>query len=476
MIVDKKWLFIVPIELSLLAITALVPERFLVSGVFFIWLDMIIYSLDNTKDRSALFAFLISFFLFLIGRELLETFGLHSIEFKYEDSINIFTHFLLILSLIFIFLGYIVSDHVRVRSHHVTNVIDYESAYYKTVRKVSKLIFGLTYAFNLLELIDVVRYVFQHGYLSLYTSYSSSMPYVVGKIGDISIIAYYIFLGTFPDKDEIKVPTIFYTISLLVSLGTGSRFQFASGLLMLTVYWMARNRINSGGDIWFGRREWLLVFLMLPVLLTVLFAIGNIRMGNDSTIRTKNILDSITDFFYKQGVSSNIIKRTKVYADIIPKKSYLFGTTYEMIHNNVIFRLLGVEELSGNTVRHAVDGFSYQHAISYAIMGNYYLQGHGYGSCFIAEAYHDLGYLGVMLVSFIYGCIINKMFNFSNKGIWRMAVLMTALHEIILAPRGSADGFIASLVDMTTWGSILIIYFISNQIYRKSVAGLAEIS
>ena len=39
------------------------------------------------------------------------------------------------------------------------------------------------------------------------------------------------------------------------------------------------------------------------------------------------------------------------------------------------------------------------------------------------------------------------------------------MRELILAPRGSVDGFVGRLLDITTWGTVLIIHFITTSYF-----------
>ena len=57
------------LNIILITISFFIPESTLMAIVFLLWLDGIIYTLGDLDKRGALFGFLVSFFLLLIGRE-----------------------------------------------------------------------------------------------------------------------------------------------------------------------------------------------------------------------------------------------------------------------------------------------------------------------------------------------------------------------------------------------------------------------
>ncbi len=471
MVTSQRFILLVLINVIPLIISAFIPGSTLIALVFILWLDGIVYSLMNMNKNGALFCFLISFFIFLIGTELLERFKLHEIETVYSSELNFHAELLLFISLLALFIGYYLSGKVKIYKPRNNSTIkrEYNTRKCLAVQEVSRVLFFLTFAFNLFTLMDIVLFVFKHGYISFYASYVSSVPYIIKKIGDMCLICFWIFLATMPEKRKVDRVSFFYLIYLLVTLGTGKRFPFVAGLLTLFIYYLARNEINPGKDTWLKKKTIVSAFIIVPIIFGMLYLIGEVRMGR--AVDAFRIDKALASFLYDQGGSINIIKRLELYASRLPVKHYLFGSTYEAISNNIIFRLLGFPQYSGNTVQHALEGYSFQHALSYITMGNYYLSGHGLGSCYIAEAYHDLGYLGVVIVNLIYGVLFRKLFDFKSHGIWLTAIILSMLNSILLAPRGSADGFLTDIVDLTTWGTLFVVWAISTFLVSKKRFG-----
>lgn len=456
----RKWLLVLFIDLAIILFGVMNPNTLLIILVLVVWSNVFLYAFEDLNERGALFAFLISFFLILIGREALEVFGLHEIELVFENELNFQAEFLVLISLLFLLFGFVFSALMHGKqTDNPKN--SYSTKYYKYVRQVSLWLFFITFAFNVFSVADIVLFVVRNGYLSYYTSYTSNVPYIIKKIGDMCKVCFWIFLATMPEKRKVDIASVFYVGYLFLTLGTGQRFPFVAGMMTLFVYYNSRNIINPGNKKWIKKKTIYSIFILSPVLLIFLNVIGQIRFGLDfSDIFNFRF---IVNFIYKQGVSINIIKRGQLYASQFPvNKHYLFGSTYEAISNNVIFRLFGAKQYAGNTATHALEGFSFQHAISYIVMGSYYEAGHGLGSCYIEEAFYDFGVLGVIVVNFLYGVILNRIFAFKGRNIWITAITISMLNSLLLAPRGSADGFITDILDLTTWGTILVVWVCSR--------------
>ncbi len=86
-----------------------------------------------------------------------------------------------------------------------------------------------------------------------------------------------------------------------------------------------------------------------------------------------------------------------------------------------------------------------------------YLQGHGVGSCYIAELYHDFGMIGVMIGSFFYGYILKKINNIQFENYLGDGILIAMIYYVILAPRGNFDGFIGGIFSLySVFGTLMI--------------------
>ena len=464
MTINNKWATLLIINLCAIVVSLLFEGTTTMTCVLMLWIDIMYYTLSDLDNRSAFFAFAVSFFTFLIGREAMEVFGIHEIQYEFTDSLNLLAHRIVLVGLISLIIGYWVGGHIRFGKKKSTRIIDAESSEYRAVRNLSKNLYYVTYVALLVQVLDVIRYVFRYGYIAFYTGYNTSLPYIFIKIGDMSIVAFWIYLATLPKKEEAKLPIVMYAVYLVITLLTGKRYECVAGFLILFVYLLFRN--STDDNKWVKPRHIALIIVLIPVATTMLYAIRDIRVGG--AITSDTFSSGMTEFFYTQGISIDVIKRTEKYLALLPEgKLYSFGATLDFLHNNLFSRLIGIETYTGNTVEHAMLGSQLQHALSYVAMGSYYLQGHGLGSCYLAETYHDFNYFGVIVCNFLYGIIFNRWMRFEGKGIWGLTLMLIAMKAFLLAPRGNADGFIASLLDFTTWGTILIVYFASQNLIKK---------
>lgn len=466
--IKRGFLWILFINLLLLSIAILIPESRIIIPVLCVWMDLVLYCLDNISKRVYLLVFLIAFSVFLVGREVFDVFGLHTVISKFDVETNLFAEKLLLVSLIALALGYFTAEHVTTKKrNNRINSLGYESIRITSTRQVSIYLFYGSFIFSVLQLIDVGLFMIRYGYLATYTSYHSSLPYILLKIADITPIAFWIFLATMPSKKDVKKNSLFFGIYLCLTLLTGKRFAFVSGFLVLIAYLIMRNTVKNDGEIWFKKSTALVCIFAVPALSILLYFFSRMRFGTD--ISGISFSDAFTDFFYGQGVSINVIKYSSLH-EFSPEKKYMFSSVMTFLQKNFIARLLGVKSYSGNTVDNALYGNSLAHALSYYLYGNSYLNGRGIGSCYIAEAYHDFKYVGVFLVNYVYGIVLNRFFDFENKGIYTGAISLILLDSLLHAPRGSADGFVSDIVDFTTWGTFIIVFIIAKALVGKSVS------
>lgn len=461
--IKTNQILLIAINLILIACTVFRPEIFFLVATICVWIDLLAYCFSNISKRVFLFVFLIAFFVFLLGREILDVFNLHTVISRFSTEINIHAERLLLISLLCIIIGYCASGHIKFASSRDRNV-EYDTPMILSIRKVSSILFFFSFLFSIIQLLSIGRYILSHGYLSTYISFTSSLPYFFTKIADMTPVSFWLFLSTFPTKKEVDRHAVFFVIYLAMTLLTGRRFAFVAGLLVLFTYYSLRDNIKNEGTKWIKRSTIIICILAVPIGAVALYYFSRMRFGN--VIEGTSLGDAFTDFFYSQGVSINVIKYAKMY-DINPEKNYMFSSTLTFLQKNIIARFLGVHSYSGNTVENATNGHSLAHAMSYLLYGDRYLNGRGIGSCYIAEAFHDFGYFGVVIVNLIYGVILNKFFDFRRKGVFTGTISLILLNSLLYAPRGSTDGFVADIVDFTSWGTIITVYILSYLISKR---------
>lgn len=463
----KRWLVLLVIDILALLLAFFSGEFACIILILLAFSNIMVYCLSDFGEHCLLFSFMVAFFTFLIGREALERFGLHKVQYPQLRYLDTFAEKQVLFSLILVMAGYFLAKITerKKRSYSLSSIIVIHSKNELSIRQISRYFFLLTYVVNLMLVAEIFIVILRSGYVAFYTGFQSRIPYVIRKVGEMSPIAFWIYMSTLPRKKEAMPNIILFVIYLGTTLLTGQRSVFVTGLLTLFVYFVLRDKwnasqINLDGK-WLGKKEKIVCAAAIPLLIILLYLINVIRMGKNFSAESSN---AIVEFIYGQGVSINVIKRVERYKNFLPKnKIYTFGSIIDFLQGNLFSRLMGVKHYSGNNVEHALYGPSLAHALSYYVLGKYdYIAGNGIGSSFIAEAYHDWGYYGIAAVSSVYGFALRKLFRNKKMNIWIMAILLVALNSIFMAPRGSADQFVADLVDMTTWGTFLIIWIVSK--------------
>lgn len=453
------------------AFLLLVGKPFVPVLIMTVWGTLILYSIYNFKQRMVLFVFGVTFFTFLLGRTVLvDIFPLFEQDPVFSDAVNNETNILLLITLCTITISYAVFEHFdKYRINRSYRVMfksirpDYENVK-NTYKSVSKALFYVTFPFLIITALGRVLYVFKFGYLQYYTSYKLQVPYIVKKIGDFAQIDLFVFLFCKPNKKEAKPLIFLYMFYLILSIGTGQRFEFVCGLLMLFIYFILRNRQKS--EVWLSKKQLVILIILFPVFLSFLSLINDIRMNN--TVTVNGLLKNFFDFYYDLGSSSNVLKYEILLGHRLSHKFYCFGTIITFFRENLISRLFGANSYSGNTIDHALNGFSYTHAISYAGWGRYYLAGNGMGSCYIAELFHAFSYGGVIVGNIIYGLLIDKLYRFKGESVLGNALIFYSLYNFLLAPRGPYDGFTNAIFNPTSLIAIGLIYFVSKYLINRS--------
>ncbi len=159
----------------------------------------------------------------------------------------------------------------------------------------------------------------------------------------------------------------------------------------------------------------------------------------------------------------------KMYDYRIPNEMYSFGTLIEKLKYNPLSSLIfGIESLRGNSVERAVLGNSFAHAISYIVLPFGYLHGRGLGTCYIAEAYHDFGYIGIFIFSLVYGIILKKCSNFNSKNFIKRVMIMVVLGSLLMIPRANADSFISVFLKNEFIFGIILLKILTNIFVKYS--------
>lgn len=429
--------------------------------VMILWISILLYSIRNLSKRSALFAFIISFFTFLLGRFLVESIA----DVLPTDYFNIFIDFssgtiqfiykALIVSLATVFIGYIIGEQSNIKPTKDSS----RSPYYNEIRKLSKFLVYFTFTFYILEIIERIYFVGINGYFEYYASFSQHLPYLVYKFSSFFVYSVFLYLATLPDKKDAKKIIILYLLASLFKMLIGARGAIIYPLFLVLIYCFIRTN-KDPNDPWITSKGKTILVVSAPIICLLMSVVAILRNGE--TLTDIAFWDSIKSFFYKQGTSYQIIGFVYDSKSSIPQDQiYSIGTIFHIFDGSIVGRMLGVDhQLVSQTAEYALKGDELGSFITYLYNPTLYLRGGAYGSCYIAEAYADLGWIGIVLSSMTVGYLLSKVNNWTIKNVWGATITFFMIISLIRAPRGSAFAFWGEVLDLNLiLLSILIHYY-----------------
>lgn len=417
-----------------------------------------VYVLNNFKYNLALFAFLSGFFIFLLASDLIQLlFNIKSTLEVSRESIN-HSYFSIVLSLIFVFVGYLLFKK-NTESENKKHKFKKNTHIY--IRQASLIIFYITFVAMLISIFDNVLFVYKNGYVEQYLLYSPGIPTIIVKIGDMCPIAFFTYLSTRPSIKQSKKNIFLYLSASILTIFTGKRFEIVATLMIIIIYYFVRNE-DDQKVVWITKKQIFAYIAFIPILIIFLQIFGFIR--SEQSINIQSPMNYIIDFFNSVGNSNRVIKWGYEYLDKLPKgKIYSFGTVIDYFKYGKIAEFLGFyTPIIGQNAEYAINGTSYAHAITFTIAPSLYLSGHGFGSSYIAELYHDFGYFGLSFFSIILGIVISLINKFDFNKPYITAISMELLAIIIRIPRDSYGSILAIIINYKYWFCIFIIAVLAN--------------
>ena len=448
--------------------------NYAIIGVNFLFVASILYSYVNIRRRAIFLTFNITMWVFLISRPTISM--LRGDEWWYFKAESVrFAVLSLYLALFFILIGAALCERIlevkgAYKHEHTRDFVVIEksqSDLNSSILVISGAIFLICFACKML--IGVEKIIFMSGreYYEYYVSYQSSFPYVFNTVSMMTPYVLCVFLASMPKKRYAYIYLFMYVVSTLPNLLIGIRNDIVLALIFSFLYFYIRDYFD-GTKFWVGKFERMACVIIIPIAIVFLGAYNYIR---DSAEYQNNAFSLITDLFYKQGVSFDVLCMGH---DAIPRlpnpigKNYTFGSIIDYLKTNIVSRtLFDIEPFpSGNSEMKALYGNEFAHSMSYVVRDDY-LDGHGYGSSFILETYADFGYIGIILFSVFIGVLCIYMLHLMKKSrMWRVIVLV-ALTKFFFTPRSGATEFVTFLFYVQFWVPVIAILVIARLINKK---------
>ena len=207
----------------------------------------------------------------------------------------------------------------------------------------------------------------------------------------------------------------------------------------------------------------------------MMLSMGFLNYARDGQgIGNMSIFDLLIDFIYKQGTSFGVLARGFIYESDLPTKvfrNYTFSPIIEYITKGNLGILFGGKPFvsANNSIELALESDRYAHNLSYIVLKEDYLAGHGIGGSYIMELYTDYGMIGLLLFSIIMGVVFIFMMKAAYKSsILLFSITLLILNNLFFMPRGGFSESFFSIVTLQFWGIVSIIIFAAVLINRKT--------
>ncbi|ERI75889.1 O-antigen polysaccharide polymerase Wzy family protein [[Clostridium] symbiosum] len=438
--------------------------HFFLISIIALWVSNLSYSFLNIHRRILFFFFHITFFVFILGRPLIsfirgEDWFNYSIEHYYTGADTFTALVIIFLALLFLEIGAMVGNQVLLKQHKYMKFVDseYKRIYLYSVRVVSQILFFISMISTLMLGWEKIIFMRGHTYIDYYVSFKSQYPYIIYVISTFTKFSLYFYLATLPSKKHTFVPLVLYILSAVPSLIVGERNPIVLNTIFALIYYVVRDYYGSK-EKWIGYFEKMLMICCIPTGLIFLGMINYLREGISDTFSSAS--EIIIDLVFKQGVTFSWLCSGLGALDKLPDiqwVNYTFGGIIDYFRYGSIGQLVsGTSGLgTGNNILKATHGNSMAHHLSYVLLQEEYLEGHGCGSSFLLEVYADYKYIGIIIFSCILGFFLIYVIEFSRKGIIQSVFFLSCIHGILFMPRAEAIGGISFLMHMPFWCTLI---------------------
>lgn len=463
--VKKDIIKLIIIDLIFLMIILLFNFDLILGSACIVVINIFFYCLQNLNSRSILLSFFISYFTVLMGRQVIEYFFNYKVEY-FAENINQHTNVLLLTSAISIFISYYFLSKLTPGDESITNSYG-NITFINRIQIVTYYLSIISILLSIMYSIIVGIYVRNVGYADTYTldfaNYLGNNVFflMLDKIQQMVIVFISMFYATMPTRKLCKLPTLLYSIYLCSTILSGQRSTVVLGFLWIFIYYSYRNKVDTN-TIWISKKTIKWIVCMLPAAVVSLSLLSSLREGRIPSV--SNISEELISFFYQQGVSVNVIKRSYQYSFLLPEDKYY---SLEFFTTGILGKIFGFYPYVGNNIEHARYGYSLAHALSFITMKAQYLLGRGTGTSYIAELYHDFGYVGVIIGNIFYGFLLYRTSILQNKTYFVTVFKLLIIQELLWSPRGGFSDFLILLFRPATLIAVIIVIVLSLIIYEK---------
>lgn len=430
-------------------------------------ISSILYCFNNIKYYIIHLIFYITIFLFLVSRPTIDYFKQGLIN-TYQEDVYRFSFLTVIVSIIGLTIGGLLISK-KENNKKEGYKTQKSRLFINSIRKVSLAVFLISYPFYLIRLIERLMYRVNVSYYEYYADFKSELPYFTYTLSTFVVYAMCIYLATKPNKRHSTIVLGMFVVGNVINLLIGTRNPFVLSLIFSFIYYFMRNQTEKG--IWIGVKEKAMFYIGAPIMMLVMGFLNYARDG--AGIGNMSISELFLDFIYKQGTSFGVLARGYLFGSNLPIKefrNYTFSPIIEYVTRGNLGILFGGTPFTSanNSLELALESDRYAHNISYIVLKQDYLAGHGIGGSYIMEMYTDYGMLGLFLLSILMGIGFIFMIKSAYKSrVLLFGITLLILNNLFFMPRGGFTESFFNLVTLQYWGIVFVIFFVATLIERK---------
>lgn len=431
----------------------------------------IIIAINKEKNRLSYLLFNITYFTFLLSRLVVLRIEGEPLFSGYSNLTRILVPIYLTVGLIAITLGQLLYE----RNHQNTmrSAIEINSKNEKvweernsSILFVVLVLYYITYPLSFLDIVDKAIFVGSNSYSAYYLEYTSSLPYVLTKIGSLNRVAFVLLLCVEDRKQKLLFPCILYAITAVISLGMGQRNIFVLDVLMFIVLIKRANEksLKYSGAPLYSKKLVVAIFASIPVMIVFLGYWKYARAGQ--SFESGDIYKYFRDFFYSQGeqigfFANTIEIKSQIWEQKVP---YTFSAIYNYFRN--LFGLIGYGIY---TKENALYGNSLAATQFYITSPGSLVNGSGSGCCYLSELYFDFGTIGIVIGSLIIGYVLGWLELKEERSCYVNAFVALMIRSIIYIPRASYFDWLATPFNIWNVAIVLCVMAAVNILKKKNI-------
>lgn len=421
------------------------------------------------KDGILFFLFLSSFMVFLVSRSTLDIIDKYdwTIGWKGENLEKALP--LLYVSLVMLYLGFHLSRKNKKSKENKSSEVSIFSNKLKSlsnsINSNALFILGVIILFLLTYIIafymEVDKYIFMRGrlYEEFYLYYSPKFSILVRMLASINKYLFFFLLSLRPKKITTYILFGLNIIKTIPLLLIGQRGEFTLAMVLMVVYYIMQ-QLSTGDKVWITKANIYTILGLIPILILLMAFINEGRHG--STFQFSGVLKTGKKFIHQQGVSFDTymygFENEAKIRMLTTNKNYVFGPIIEFIKYNPLTTIVfNIKPLpSGNNAIRAIEGNSFAHILAY-VAHRGYLNGFGFGTTYISEAYHSYGLVGVMLLNILLGVIIFNIQEFFKGTVFKRFLAIIVICDILYLPRQSFSSILLFIIHPYFWATLILL-------------------